>query len=128
MLLVTSLACAGGLVYSYQHATALRDHGIRVAAKVLEVHEGKDSHVLLSFEDAGHRQVTAQVGNFYWSPEPRVGDRPTVVYDPADPVNNVADARMGPDFFTPWCVGIVGLVAAALVVPTYRGRLDWKSL
>jgi hypothetical protein len=72
--------------------------------------------------------VIAEVGNFSWSPEPRVGDRPTVLYDPADPVNNVADVRSGPDFLTPWLVGIGGLVAGALVVPTIRGRIDWKSL
>ena len=126
-LLVVFLACAGGLVVSYQNATALRDHGIRTTAQVLEVHGGKNSYVLLSFEGAG-QQVTAEVGNFYWDPEPRVGDRPTVLYDPADPVNNVADVRLGPDFLTPWLVGIGGFVAGALVVPTFRGRIDWKSL
>lgn len=127
-LLFAFIACAGGLIVSYQNATALRDHGRSATARILEVHRGKSSYVLLSFEGANHQQVIAEVGNFSWSPEPRVGDRPTVLYDPADPVNNVADVRSGPDFLTPWLVGIGGLVAGALVVPTFRGRIDWKSL
>ena len=54
-------------------------------------------------------------------------DRGQARCDPDDPTGNVADVRMGPDFFT---VGSGGgsLVAGGLVWPTWTGRLDWDRL
>jgi hypothetical protein len=61
-------------------------------------------------------------------PHPNVGDRPAILYEPSDPAGNVADVRMGPGFFTVWALALGGLVAAALIWPTWTGRLDWDRL
>ena len=128
-LILVTLGCAVGTVIAVHAATALRDHGQRVMGEVVEVHhERRDSHVVVTFPDAQGVQVRADVGNYRWDPTPRVGDRPQLVYDPENPSGNVADVRMGPDFFSAWALGMGGVLAAALVLPTWTGRLDWNAL
>jgi len=129
LLVVLAMGCLVGVVITYGSATALSDSGVRVTADVVEVHtEGRDDYVVVTFPDARGERVTAEVGNYKWQPTPQVGDRPVLVYDPEDPSGNVADARMGPDYFSVWACAIGGLVAVLLVVPTWTGRLDWNKL
>jgi hypothetical protein len=129
LLVVAAVGCLAGVVLTYQSATALRDRGARVTGEVVEVHtERRDNYVVVRFPDAHGNVVTADVGNYQWDPAPQVGDRPHLIYDPADPAGNVADERTGPDFFTVWALVLGALVAMVLVVPTWSGRLDWNKL
>ena len=73
------------------------------------------------------RQLSQQ-GNYLFDPEPQIGDRPRLIYDPADPEWNVADARLGPDFSAGWFFSVGAVVAAALIAPTWTGKIDWNSL
>ncbi|WP_404386704.1 DUF3592 domain-containing protein [Knoellia locipacati] len=123
-----ALACLAGTWISWDAATSLRDHGVRATAVVTEVHGGRSSHVVLEFRDAAGHGVVADVGNYFWDPEPEVGDRAEILYDPEDPEGNVADLRMGPDFTAPWFFGVGAAVAAGLVWPTFTGRIDWDTL
>jgi hypothetical protein len=118
-----------GAFVAYDAATSLRDRGQRVVGAVVEVHDGgRDSYVVVRFVDGNGRPVTAEVGNYRWDPKPKVGDQPEVLYDPGNPSGNVADVRMGPDFFSVWALIVGGLLAAGLVWPTWTGRLDWDNL
>ena len=127
-LVVVSVLCAVFAVVNYRAAAALRDFGVRVPATILQVHEGKDAYVVVKFTAVDGAEFTAEVGNFYWSPKPRVGGHATIIYDPDDPTGNVADARMGPDFFTVWCLVAGAVVAGLLVRPTFTGRIDWRKM
>lgn len=128
-LLVLAVGCGGGAIVANVNATALRDHGRVTTGEVVEVHdERRDNYVVVRFQDARGREVSAEVGNYRWDPKPQVGDRPEIVYDPDNPSGNVADTRTGPDFFSVWAFVVGGLMAAALVVPTWTGRLDWNTL
>jgi hypothetical protein len=129
LLLLVMLACGIGAVFARGAATALRDHGLVTTGEVLEVHdERRDNYVVVRFEDDHGREVTADVGNYRWSPRPQVGDRPQLVYDPDNPSGSVADTRNGPDFFSVWALAIGALLAGALIGPTWTGRLDWNKL
>jgi len=90
--------------------------------------ERRDNTVVVRFPDIRGNEVTAEVGNYRWEPKPRVGDRPELVYDPDNPSGNVADVRMGPDFLSVRAFTAGALVAAALAVPTWTGRLDRNKL
>lgn len=127
-LVLAAVGCAFGTYYSLEQATALKDQGVRTQAEVIDVHRARDSYVVLRFHDAQGDEVVAEVGNYRWDPEPRIGDRPTIIYDPENPDGNVADARMGPDFLAPAFFGAGALIAGALVWPTFTGRLDWNTL
>lgn len=129
LLASASLGCIAGVAIAYDSATALRDRGIRIGGEVVEVHtERRDNFVVVQFSDSHGQTLTAEVGNYRWEPPPRVGDRPELIYDPDNPSGNVADARMGPDFFSVWALASAALVSALLVVPTWTGRLDWNKL
>lgn len=128
-LTTVALVCVIGAVVAHDAATTLQDHGKRVTGEVLEVRSAGRSHaVVVRFNDAYGNAITAEVGNYVWDPAPRVGDHPTLLYDPKSPSGNVADVRAGPDFFSVWAFAVGGLVAAALAWPTWMGRLDWNSL
>lgn len=128
-LVVVTIGCGIGAFIANAAATALRDHGRVTTGEVVAVRdERRDKYVVVRFEDAQRRGVVADVGNYRWSPEPHVGDRPQIVYDPDNPTGNVADTRSGPDFFSVWALVAGGLLAAALIVPTWTGRLDWNKL
>jgi hypothetical protein len=124
-LVVVSGVCLVFAVVTYQDAVALRDRGLVAEAQVIEVHDGRDSSVVLRFQTADGHAVTADVGNYYWRPKPRVGDRQTVLYDPDQPEDNVADTRLGPDFSATWFLSVGGGIAATLTWPTITGRIDW---
>jgi hypothetical protein len=126
-LVIIAAVCAVFAVSTYQNAVALRDKGLTAEAEVLEVHDGRSGYVVLRFRTQEGRDVTADVGNYYWRPKPRVGDRQTVLYDPAQPDGNVADTRMGPDFMATWFLGVGGVIAAGLVRPTFTGRINWRQ-
>lgn len=129
LLVLTTLGCAAGTVVAYQHAAGLRDHGVRTIGEVVEVHDsGKDNHVVVLFRDNQGAEVSADVGNYLWDPTPRVGDHPELIFDPEDPKGNVADVRMGPDFFSVWALVLGAAIAGVLIVPTWTGRLDWNEL
>ena len=123
-LAVLAVVCAVFSLGTYRDAVTLRDHGARATATVLEVHCGRSSWVALRFTTATGREVTADVGNYSRNPRPRVGDRQVIIYDPSDPDGLVADVRTGPDFDLPWLLGAGALLAAALVWPTFTGRMD----
>ena len=128
-LALAAVACGVGALVAHDAASSLRDHGQRVVGAVVDVHDGgRDSYVVARFVDGRGRTVTADVGNYRWDPKPRVGDRAELLYDPDDPSGNVADMRMGPDFFSVWALALGGLLAAGLVWPTWKGRLDWDKL
>lgn len=128
-LILVTLGCVLGTMVAYQNATALRDHGVRTVGELVDIHEGgRDSYVVVRFQDSQRAEVSADVGNYLWDPKPRVGDRPSLLFDPQDPEGNVADARMGPDFFSVWALAVGAVIAGALVVPTWTGRLDWDKL
>lgn len=111
-----SIGFAIGAVFSYADATALRDHGERVEATLLEVHDrGRNSYVVAAFRTHDGQDVIADVHDYYWRPQPRVGDKPTIIYDPKHPARTLTDARLGPDFGEVWLLsgiaaGLVGLV------------------
>ena len=127
-LVLVALACAVGTVVAYGNAVALRDHGVRTVGEVVEVQDGRSNYVVVRFRDTEGAEVSAEVGNYRWDPKPRVGDRAELVFDPHNPAGNVADARTGPDFFSVWALGLGALLAVALAVPTWTGRLDWNKL
>lgn len=128
-LVLATLGCAAGTVVAYQSAIGLRDHGVRTIGEVVEVHDiGRDDHVVVLFRDNQGVEVSADVGNYLWDPTPRVGDHPEVLFDPEDPKGNVADVRMGPDFFSVWALASGAVIAGVLIVPTWTGRLDWNKL
>ena len=123
------VVCVGGVLKSYSDAVTLRDHGVRAQAVVTHVHDTtKDSYVTVHFTTPAGRSVSAEVGNWDWSPQPHVGDVRTVVYDPSDPSGLVADARMGPEFFLAWLFGAGALSSAVLFVLTYTRRINWSAL
>jgi hypothetical protein len=119
------LFCVGCVAVSYSEAVALRDHGIRTPAVVTAVQDGRDSYVTVRFMTRAGTTVTADVGHYEWQPEPRVGDGPTVVYDPDDPAGNVADVRMGPDFLSPWLFAAGAVAAAGAFLGTWTDLIDW---
>ncbi len=100
---------------------------MRTQAEVIDIHRARDSFVVVRFHDVQGDEVVAEVGNYRWDPEPRIGDVPEVVYDPENPVDNVADVRMGPDFAAPVFLGLGAALSAALVWPTFTGKLDWNK-
>jgi hypothetical protein len=120
-----ALGCGGGAIDTHAQAVALRDHGIHTTAVVTQTHGGRDSYVVLDFTTRDGQRVTARVGNYDWRSTPRIGDQPTILYDPADPEGNVADTRLGPDFVESWLLGIAAVVAALVSALTYTGRIDW---
>jgi hypothetical protein len=120
---------SGGTLITLRAATTLEDRGQRAVAEVIDVHDSRrNQYVVVRFRDGAGREVLAEVENYSWDPQPQVGDRPEVLYDPAGPEGNVADVRMGPDFFTVWACALGSRVAVALVRPTWTGRLDWARL
>lgn len=129
LLVAAAVGCLFGCVVAYQHALALRDHGARAIGSIIAVEDSRrDSYVVVRFTTTGGSEVTAEVGNFLWDPSPQVGDEADLLYDRDDPTGNVADVRMGPDFFSAWALLAGGLLAGALVWPTWSGRLDWNRL
>lgn len=130
LLLIAAFGCGLGAVIAHRAATTLQDHGHRTVGEVIQVHDAlrDSSYVVVRFRDTAGQEITAEVGNYRWDPHPKLGDRPSILYDPTDPAGNVADVRMGPDFFTVWALALGGLVAAALIWPTWTGRLDWDTL
>lgn len=54
-----------------------------------------------------------------------MGDRQTVLYDPEQPGDLVADTRLGPDFLASWLFAVGGSAGAVLVWATSTGRIDW---
>lgn len=129
LLVAVSFGCLFGGVVAYQNAVALRDHGARAIGSVIAVEDTRrDSYVVVRFTTNGGSEVTAEVGNYLWDPSPQVGDEANLLYDRNDPTGNVADVRMGPDFFSVWALLAGALLAGALVWPTRSGRLDWNRL
>jgi hypothetical protein len=120
-LAVTAVVCAVAAVVNHHNAVALRDHGLRTRGLVVDVHDGKNSYVVVEFVTTAGEQV----GNYYWRPHPRSGDTPELLYDPDDPTGNVADVRMGPDFFSFWAAALGGLLAAVTSWLTFTRRIDW---
>jgi hypothetical protein len=126
-LAVLAVVCAAGTVLTYGAAVALRDHGERAVATVLEVHDtGRDNRVLLRFRTRAGREVTTEAGNYYWDPKPRPGDRQEVLYDPADPAGNIADVRTGPNVFAVWAFGLGTVASAVAAYLTWTRRIDWS--
>lgn len=122
------VVCVAGVLLSYSEAATLRDHGLRAQAVVTQVHDApKDSYVTVHFSTGTGRSVSAQVGNWDWSPEPHVGDVRTVVYDPSDPSGLVADARQGPAFIVTWLFGAGFIACLVLFLLTYSRRIDWSG-
>jgi hypothetical protein len=61
--------------------------------------------------------------NYMWDPEPVVGDRPMIVYDPRDPEYHVADVRYELSLLDAW-VPLMAAAAMTIVwVLAWRGRL-----
>lgn len=122
------VVCIGGIAVSYSEATRLRNHGVRTEAVVTYVHDThSDPYVTVHFTARDGSSVSADVGNWDWSPAPHVGDARTVLYDPSDPSGLVADTRLGPDFFVEWLFGGGAVVAAVVFVLTYTRRIDWAA-
>jgi hypothetical protein len=127
-LAICLAGCVIGVYIAYTNAVTLRDHGVRTQAVVTEVHGGRDASVTLQFTTRDGRAITADVGNYDWSPHPRVGDTPTIVYDPRDPRGLVADARLGPDFLAAWFLAAGSVLAAVAFILTYTGKIDWMRM
>ncbi|MFC0627738.1 DUF3592 domain-containing protein [Kribbella deserti] len=128
LLALVAFGCVIGTVVAYRNAVALRNSGIRTVAEVIEVQGGRGGYVVVRFKDAAGTDVVAEMGNYRRSPKPKVGDRQEILYDPKNPADNTADVRNGPDFLAAWLFGVGGLLAGALSVPTWTGRLDWDKL
>jgi hypothetical protein len=73
------------------------------AATVVDVHScsgrGCDSYVRIRFQTASGRDVTLDMTEAYWNPEPRTGDVITVRYNEDDVEHYVRDERLGNDPF-----------------------------
>lgn len=130
LLVLAAVGCGSGALVAHRAATTLQDQGQRAVGEVVDVHDALrgDSYVVIRFQDTAGREITAEVGNYCWGPHPHVRDRPVVLYDPADPADNVPDVRIGPDFFSVRAPAVGGLLAAALLCPTWTGRPDWDEL
>ena len=94
-----------------------------VTGEVVGVHDtsGKfeDSYVIVEFTTADGRDVRARVEEYRWRPEPRIGDRPLLRYDPAHPARYVRDDRMGDDpienvMLTSFALGLLGFAVVAV--------------
>lgn len=102
-------------------ADALRSRGV-VAEATVEHVDRSDSWVRARFVTEDGHDVAADVTEWSWDPEPQVGDRQTVLYDPMDPEHVVVDTRMERDYL--W-FGVFVCLAAAFTwfgVGTFRGR------
>lgn len=126
-LVVMAALCAAGAVEAHRMSAALRDRGVRTTATVFGVYPGKRSYVVLRFHTQDGREVEADVGDYRWDPEPRLGDEPEIIYDPADPEGNVVDVRVGVDFFDMWALIAGAVLAAGLAPPTFAGKIDWEA-
>ena len=92
-------------------------------ATVVEVFQGRTSTVVVDFETADGRQVRAETEDWYWDPEPEVGDTVRVRYDASAPEDYVRDVRVGAE---PWLVGLLGCFGAVSFVVGvlgFRGTL-----
>ncbi|HVQ89534.1 MAG TPA: DUF3592 domain-containing protein [Mycobacteriales bacterium] len=129
LLIAFTLLLAGGVVSDFLDARALRDHGVYADGVIVKVHHGFGrgrDYVVAEFTTRDGRQVTAEVDNIYWRPVPQVGDRTSVVYDPAKPADNVADAGRGPDYIVPWGYAVVAVILGAGSVAIVRNIVRIK--
>lgn len=111
---------------SYMDAKALHDRGVRTEATIVEVKNPDENRsVDVRFTTAKGTEVIANISQFTWDPEPRVGTRAAVLYDPDSP-DNLVDARKGPDYLTPsWgavTALVAGLCALLLFTQPFRRR------
>jgi hypothetical protein len=110
---------------------ALEQHGLTTDATLVEVHSGARGHrayVVAEYTTARGRGVTTEIDTFEMHPQPKPGEHATVLYDPAHPASNVVDARLGPDTTTTWFLTGLSIVSGVLVVPSFRGGVDWTDL
>lgn len=131
VLLVGAVVSALAVFAMDTRATALRDHGLTARATLVEVHpgvRGDHAYVIAEYATAKGRWVTAEVDTFEMHPAPQLGERATVLYDPAHPRSNVVDARLGPDMTTEWFLTGLSLLSGALVVPAFRRGVAWTDL
>lgn len=129
VLLLVAVAATVGAWVTYDEARALQERGVRASAVVLDVHRGRgsSSYVTVRFVDESGREQTVDVVSYRWSPEPRVGDTPVVLYDPQDP-STIADARIGPDVLPSGLFTAGAVTAGVLAWVTWTRRLDWSRL
>ncbi len=106
--------------------SGIRAYGITTKATIREVHHfyGRysESYVVVEFTAADGQQITTDVTDYFWWPEPQVGGVTELLYDPADPWNRVLDPRVGPDFLIP-AVCFVGALIFAVIGALYLRRL-----
>jgi len=129
VLLLVAVATTAGAWVTYDDAHALQERGVRASAVVLDVHRGStsSSYVTVRFVDQAGREQIVDVVTYRWSPAPRVGDTPVVLYDPQDP-STIADARMGPDLLLSGLLAAGAVTAGALAWLTWTSRVDWSRL
>ncbi|GIG19594.1 hypothetical protein Cch01nite_03180 [Cellulomonas chitinilytica] len=131
LLVLVAVGTTAGTWFAYGAAHALQERGVQASAVVVDVHQATartdNSYVTVSFVDQAGQEQTVEVANYRWSPRPRVGDRPVVLYDPEDP-STIADVRMGPDFLLSWLLAAAAVTAGVLAWLTWTRRLDWSKL
>lgn len=126
---VAGAVCAVVAVVTYVDATTLRRRGVETTGFIVGYEDrARESYVTVEFETRDGRTVTADVGNFRWSPRPEVGSAARIIYDPEDPEGLVADARKGPDFFKAWGAGAGAVISAVLSRLTFTKRIDWNRM
>ena len=89
----------------------LTEHGIQVQAVLLEVDKHSD-YVVARYRTTEGRSIDVTLYDYFWDPAPKVGDTPTVIYDPRAPETLVQDARLAGDYGLSWVAG--GLAVALL--------------
>ncbi|MFN8073790.1 MAG: DUF3592 domain-containing protein [Kineosporiaceae bacterium] len=128
VLAITALVLALFAFGGAQDVLALQRRGVPARGEVIAVHDlgRRGDYVTVAFRLTDGREVEGQVERFAWRTRPKPLDVLTVRYDPADPVANVVDERVGPDTATPWLVGVAAVLAFGLAGFTAAGRIDWE--
>lgn len=126
-LVIFSVFLGVAALVTFVDATALHRQGRIAEAKVLEVHDGRSSYVVVEFATTSGERIVADVDDYYWQPKPMTGDRQTILYDPDDPAGNVVDTRLGPDFGGSWLLAGFGVLSAALAWASFTRRIDLRK-
>ncbi|MGW4466156.1 DUF3592 domain-containing protein [Micromonospora sp. NPDC004704] len=131
--IVVIVGFAIATVQVWRNDNALRDHGERTTARVVEVDAGRANRTEVEFRTSDGRQVRALIGQGDEAPgpPPALGDEVPIVYDPQDPQADVNDARAGENHDTAYLLlgvtlfGGIGVPLAtwALVRANRRDRV-----
>jgi hypothetical protein len=115
IFLIAAIAVVFGAVSVYTDEAYMRDHGVVVPARVVELTPGKTSeHVFVTFTTQdGQTMSHVEPSSYSWTPYPLVGDILSIRYNPRHPDVMAQDTRAS---HNAWIAPIIlGILALALV-------------